>query len=102
MLYMNGDNNLTHEVLYSLDMIETVGSSDDINILALVDGRPGVDHGYGNNWDGTKLLYITRDTRIGEINSLIEQYTRDVRLKDIHGHPYTCRYSASMAIIRGN
>jgi hypothetical protein len=73
MLYMNGDNNLTHEVLYALDMIETVGSSDDINILALVDGRPGVDHGYGNSWDGSKLLYVTRDTRIGEINSQILQ-----------------------------
>lgn len=73
MLYMNGDNNLTHEVLYALDMIETVGSSDDINILALVDGRPGVDHGYGSDWNGSKLLYITRDARIGEINSLILQ-----------------------------
>ena len=82
MLYMNGDNNLTHEVLYALDMIETVGSSDDINILALVDGRPGVDHGYGNDWDGSKLLYITRDARIGEINSLILQDMSEQNLGD--------------------
>ena len=29
MLNLNGDNNLTHEVLYALDMLETVGSSDE-------------------------------------------------------------------------
>ena len=71
MLYLNGDNNLTHEVLYAVDMLETVGSSDVMNILALVDGRPGGAHGYGRGWDGSKLLYITHDTHIGEINSLV-------------------------------
>ena len=73
MLYLNGDNNLTHEVLHAVDMLETVGSSDELNIIALVDGRPGSGHGYGQGWDGSKLLYITRDTRIGEINSLVLQ-----------------------------
>ena len=73
MLYLNGDNNLTYEVLYALDMLETVGSSDEVNILVLVDGRPGSGHGYGRGWDGSKLLYITRDIRIGEINSLVLQ-----------------------------
>ena len=73
MLYLNGDNNLTHEVLYAVDMLESVGSSDDINILALVDGRPGFNHGYGTSWNGSKLLYITPDAQIGKINSLILQ-----------------------------
>ena len=69
MFYLNGDNDLTHEVLYTLDMLETVGSSDDINILALVDGRSGSYHGYGQNWEGAKFLYVTHDPVIGEINS---------------------------------
>ena len=73
MLYLNGDNNLTHEVLYALDMLETVGSSDDINILALVDGRPGSEQAYGDTWDGSKLVYVTRDDQIGKINSIILQ-----------------------------
>ena len=73
MLYLNGDNNLTHEVLHTLDMLETVGSSDSINIVAIVDGRPGGDHEYGQSWDGSKLLYITHDTRMGEINSVVLQ-----------------------------
>ena len=82
MLYLNGDNNLTHEVLHAVDMLETVGSSDDINILALVDGRPGGAHGYGQDWNGSKLLYITRDTRIGEINSLVLQDMGEENLGD--------------------
>lgn len=73
MLYLNGDNDLYHEVLYAVDMLETVGSTEDINILALVDGRRGSAHGYGRIWEGTRLLYITHDDRIGQINSLVLQ-----------------------------
>ena len=71
MCYMNGDNNLTHEVLHAVDMMETVGSSADLNILALVDGRVDATQIYGEGWDRTKFLYITRDDRIGAINSPI-------------------------------
>jgi hypothetical protein len=68
---MNGDNNLTHEVLHAVDMMETVGSSADLNILALVDGGVDATQIYGEGWDRTKFLYITRDDRIGAINSPI-------------------------------
>ena len=71
MCYMNGDNNLTHEVLHAVDMMETVGSSADLNILALVDGGVDATQIYGEGWDRTKFLYITRDDRIGAINSPI-------------------------------
>jgi hypothetical protein len=69
MCYMNGDNNLTHEVLHAVDMMETVGSSADLNILALVDGGVDATQIYGEGWDRTKFLYITQDDRIGAINS---------------------------------
>ena len=39
MCYMNGDNDLAGEILHTVDMMETVVSSQDIDILALVDGR---------------------------------------------------------------
>ncbi len=73
LFYLNGDNDLNHEVLHTVDMLETVGSSAEVNILALVDGRPGSEHGYGNGWEGSRLLYITRDDRIGQINSTVLQ-----------------------------
>jgi hypothetical protein len=71
MFYLNGDNDLSYEVLYALDMLETVGSSSDVNILALYDGKSGGEHGYGEGWDGTRLIYVTRDDHIGKINSVI-------------------------------
>ena len=73
MLYLNGDNNLTHEVLYALDMVETIGSSDEINLIALVDGRPGSGQPYGDTWNGSKLVYVTQDDQIGKINSIVLQ-----------------------------
>jgi hypothetical protein len=68
---MNGDNNLTHEVLYAIDMMEKVGSSKNLNILALVDGDRKASQLYGQEWEDTKLLYITRDQKIEEINSTV-------------------------------
>ncbi|MDJ0876907.1 MAG: hypothetical protein QNJ02_16670, partial [Desulfobacterales bacterium] len=40
LCYMNGDNELGQEVLHALDMMETVGSSETINVVALVDSHP--------------------------------------------------------------
>jgi len=71
MCYMNGDNNLTHEVLHAVDMMETVGSSPDLNILVLVDGGVDAAQFYGEGWDRTKFLYVTQDDRIGAINSMV-------------------------------
>lgn len=69
--YMNGDNNLAGEVLHAVDMMETVGSSENVDIVALVDGAPGDNGGYGPQWGTTRLLHITKDEKVGEINSRI-------------------------------
>ncbi len=39
LCYLNGDNDLGQEVLHALDMMETVGSSDAVNVIALVDSH---------------------------------------------------------------
>lgn len=69
--YMNGDNNLAGEVLHAVDMMETVGSSEDVDIIVLVDGAPGNNGGYGPQWSETRLLHITKDDEIGVINSRV-------------------------------
>jgi hypothetical protein len=66
---MNGDNDLNNEVLHAVDMMETVGSSKNLNILALVDGSRTSQHGYGRIWERTRLLHITKDDHMGVINS---------------------------------
>ena len=82
MCYMNGDNNLASEVLYAVDMMETVGSSQDVDIIALVDGRPGENGGYGPQWEQTKLLYITKDEEIGVIKSRVIEDMGEKNLGD--------------------
>ena len=82
MCYMNGDNNLANEVLYAVDMMETVGSSQDVDIIALVDGMPGENGGYGSQWEQTKLLHITKDDEIGVINSRVIEDMGEENLGD--------------------
>lgn len=80
--YMNGDNNLAGEVLHAVDMMETVGSSDEVEIIALVDGRPGDNGGYGPQWEKTKILHITKDDEIGIIHSRVIEDMGEKNLGD--------------------
>ena len=80
--YMNGDNNLANEVLYAVDMMETVGSSRDVDIIALVDGKPGENGAYGSQWEKTKLLHITKDDEVGVINSRVIEDMGEENLGD--------------------
>ncbi len=82
--YMNGDNNLAGEVLHAVDMLETVGSSKDIEILALVDGQPGDNGGYGPRWESTQLLRIEEDHTIGVIQSPVLEDWGEQNLGDAH------------------
>ncbi len=69
LCYMNGDNDLSNEVLYALDMMETVGSSDRVNVIALVDGHPKWLGPYDTAWSRTRLVHLQADPRIGRITS---------------------------------
>jgi len=85
MCYMNGDNDLNAEVLHAVDMMETVGSSKYLNILALVDGSRNSQHGYGQIWESTRLLHIKKDDHIGVISSPVLQELGELDL----GNPET-------------
>ena len=80
LFYMNGDNDLTDEVLSAVDRMETIGSSAKLNIVALVDGHPDGVSRFGRKWIGTRLLYIKADQRIARIESdvLAEWGERDL------------------------
>lgn len=69
LCYMNGDNDLSNEVLHALDMMEMVGSSDRVNVVALVDGHPKWLGPYDAAWSRTRLLHLQADPRIGRITS---------------------------------
>ena len=88
MCYMNGDNDLNDEVLHAVDMMETVGSSEHMNIFVLVDGSRNSQHGYGKIWETTRLLRIEKDNQIGVINSPV---LRELGERDL-GSPQTLEY----------
>ena len=69
LCYLNGDNDLAQEVLHTLDMMETVGSSTKVNVVALVDGHPEWLGPYDTAWSRTRLLRLHTDPRIGQITS---------------------------------
>ena len=71
LFYMNGDNDLTDEVLSAVDAMETIGSSARLNIVALVDGHPRGVGRFGKKWVGTHLLHITTDHRSAQIRSTV-------------------------------
>jgi len=69
LCYMNGDNDLASEVFHAIDMMETVGSSEQVNVVALADGHPDWLGSYNKEWQHTRLIRISHDDRIGEIRS---------------------------------
>jgi hypothetical protein len=69
LCYLNGDNDLALEVLHTLDIMETIGSSPAVNVVVLVDGHPAWLGPYGEAWSGTRLLYLQADAHIGNITS---------------------------------
>lgn len=82
MCYMNGDNDLAEEVLHAVDRMETVGSSDDVNVFALVDGGSKATRSYGDEWKGTKLLRICKDDVIGSLGSTVLEDLGEKNLAD--------------------
>lgn len=80
--YMNGDNDLGIDVLNAVDMMETVGSSDTVNVLALVDAHPAYIEGWEPSWQSTRLLYLQKDHHIGRIHSRIIHEPGELNMAD--------------------
>ena len=82
LCYMNGDNDLAEEVLHALDMIEMVGSSKNVRVIALVDGHEKWLGPYASQWAGTRLLYVEPDPRLGVISSTVLEEWCEANLGD--------------------
>ena len=82
LCYMNGDNDLSEEVFYSLDKIETAGSSESVNVIALVDGNPEWMGQYDISWANTRMLKVEFDTQMGVINATVLEDWQEANLAD--------------------
>jgi len=78
MVYMDGDCNLEPDAINDMNEMEMVGSTDEVNIIVLLDRVPGYDDSNGN-WTTTKLFEVTEDqisdrtirsTELGDLGEL--------------------------------
>ena len=59
MVYISGDNDLEYYVVPDIETeLGAIGSTDNVQVVALVDRIPGSDTTY-NDWSTTKLFHIT-------------------------------------------
>ncbi len=68
MVYLDGDNDLEAAALIDLKEMEYVGSTDDVNIIVMID-RAEEDYEYElegyldvGSWSDTRIYYVVRDT----------------------------------------
>ncbi len=68
LLYYAADNNLEPVILRELNRIEMIGSTPEVNFVALVDRHPRYWTG-SDNWSDTRLLRIEKDNNLFTITS---------------------------------
>ncbi|MCK4528699.1 T9SS type A sorting domain-containing protein, partial [candidate division WOR-3 bacterium] len=93
IVYLNADNNLETYGIQNLNRMETVGSSDDINIIVQIDRAVGYDNSNGN-WTSCRRYYVTRDNGSSTINSTLISDLGEVDM----GSPTTLKTFVNWAI----
>lgn len=66
--YLAGDNSLAGAAIEDINEMETVGSTNQVNIVVQVDRAADYNHN-NDNWRGTRRYYITKDADKNRITS---------------------------------
>ena len=72
MVFMNAKNNLELAGLYNVNQMETVGSSNDVNIVAelgRMNGQKQGDTHLDGDWTGARRIYVQKDADEEKITS---------------------------------
>lgn len=78
MVYISGDNDLESYVVSDIeDELGAVGSSADVQVVALADRIPGGDTTY-NDWATTKLFHVTKGMEANERYQVDDWGERDM------------------------
>jgi hypothetical protein len=77
LYYLDADCNLEPDMLDDVDEMEMIGSTDNVNLLALLDRSPGYDDRDGN-WPNSRLYYITHDTQKGKLASKLLENLKEM------------------------
>lgn len=68
LLYSAADNNLETALVKDVAELESVGSSNEMNLVAQLD-RGDRPSSLSGGWDGCKRFYLTKDNDLSNINS---------------------------------
>ena len=77
MYYLDADCNLEAPMLDDIDEMEMIGSTDNVNLLVLLDRTPEHDKRDGN-WSNSRLLFVTRDNTNGKIKSEVLENLKEM------------------------
>lgn len=76
IVYLDADNNLEDVGIEDLNEMEVVGSSDEVNVVVLMDRAIGYDTSNGD-WTDAKLFYVTKDAD-GKDDEIDSEVLRDM------------------------
>jgi hypothetical protein len=68
LIYYAADNNLEGQLLRELNRVEMIGSTDEVNLVTLVDRHPQYWTG-SDNWTNTRLMRLEKDNNLFHITS---------------------------------
>ncbi len=81
MVYMSGDCNLEGAAVHDMNEMETIGSSDEVNIVVQLDRIAGEDTSNGD-WEDCKRFYVEKDDDFATITSPIVQEMGEPNMGD--------------------
>lgn len=81
LIYLNADNDLEEFGVEDLNEMETVGSTELVNIIVQIDRSPGFDTSNGD-WTSARRYYVTKDQDFHEIGSTLIQDLDEVDMGD--------------------
>ncbi|HND49516.1 MAG TPA: clostripain-related cysteine peptidase, partial [Anaerolineales bacterium] len=78
MVYISGDNNLEDYVVKDIELeLGAIGSSANVQVIALADRGPGYDTSYGD-WQTTKLFRVTQGMTADGANAIADWGERNM------------------------
>ena len=78
MVYISGDNNLEDYVVKDIELeLAALGSTPNVQIVALADRGPGFDTSYGD-WQTTKLFHVTQGMKADAASAVTDWGERNM------------------------
>lgn len=72
MVYLNGKNDIEKDAVSAFNLMESVGSSDNVNVVAELGRRRGQKED-SRTWAGSKRYLVTKDNDFKTISSPVKQ-----------------------------